>query len=190
MPSFPYNPNIPQASDNPADSQGEMLVNFGSINNILAVDHFTFGSLSSTDGQHRQVTLPIPLSGDPAVPPGTAAELYIKSIVSGISQLFFINSGGVNQLTGLPLVTTTPGASGFGLTTPWGIVLNFGRVVGVNSAGVPIIFQVPFPTALATVVATSQNINNSVATVSAPTTTGCTLYSSQNNAVFFLSIGY
>jgi len=192
--SYSYNPNIPQSSDNPADSQGQILTNFASIYSILTSDHFTFGSLTATDGQHQQVTLPVPLAGDPSTPSGAAAELYTKAI-SGIGQLFFINSSGVLPLTGIPLVTTTPSASGYGLSTPWGIVLNWGTI-GVGSGGstspTALTFQVVFPTSCDAIILTSNNSNGSQgnATYSSKSTTGCNLYSASNNSVSFLAIGH
>lgn len=192
MPSFSYNANIPQSTDNPADSQGQMLTNFGSIYNILGVDHFTFGSMTATDGQHQQVTLPVPLSGTPATPSGSASEIYTNAI-SAVAQLFFINSAGANQLTGLPLITTTPSATGYGITTPWGLVLNWGSASTPGTSNT-VVFQVPFPNSVDCVIVTPKSSGPGPATICSvnnTTKTQFTLYvSTFANPVFFFAIGH
>lgn len=59
-----YTPNIPQATDNPSQSQGQMLQNFQVLNTVFGVDHADF--TSPIGGQHEQITFPVgPLTGQP-----------------------------------------------------------------------------------------------------------------------------
>jgi hypothetical protein len=71
MSSYSYYSAIPQRTDNPSTSQGQMLTNFGSINSIVGVDHVTFGSASNTDGYHKRVS--IPAAGNQTVPTNALA---------------------------------------------------------------------------------------------------------------------
>ena len=51
-----YNNAIPQPTDNPSQSQGQMLTNFGSIYTIMSQDHYTF--MTNQGGFHNQVHIP------------------------------------------------------------------------------------------------------------------------------------
>lgn len=51
-----YNPNIPQPPDIKAISQPQMLNNFIAINNLIAVNHQTFGELN--EGKHKFLQMP------------------------------------------------------------------------------------------------------------------------------------
>lgn len=59
-----YNSNIPQATDQLAVSQGDLLNNFGSVQSLVSVNHVNFNG--PDQGKHAQVQFPIgPLSGQP-----------------------------------------------------------------------------------------------------------------------------
>lgn len=74
MAAIPYDPNIPQATDQISVSQGEILINFTGINAWTAVDHFDFASADA--GYHNQVSL-IANSAN-TIPAGTPG-LYSKN---------------------------------------------------------------------------------------------------------------
>lgn len=117
-----YNRNIPQGVDNLSVSQGQILNNFDQLAILFDNDHFTWdNSVSANRGYHRQVTFKVPLSVDPSIS-GNDSQIYSK-IISGVTQLFFANSSGANQLTGLP---TTVGTNG-SFTLPNGFIVKFGR---------------------------------------------------------------
>lgn len=77
MPSFAYNTGIPAAADNPSNDQPDMLQNTNSINSIIAVDHYSFGSSANFDGFHKQITLPV-LGSIPTIASGQGS-VYTKT---------------------------------------------------------------------------------------------------------------
>jgi hypothetical protein len=86
--SFSYNSAVPQAGDNPAVSQGQMLTNFGSISSIIAVDHVGFNAAKG--GYHNQVnfvnqSVPATLNGDSMLY-SSSGNLYFQngSITGGL----------------------------------------------------------------------------------------------------------
>jgi len=66
---FNYNPAIPQANDQPSQSQGEILQNFDSINDIWIENHYEFAEANA--GKHKALQMPI----QPAAPT-TAVDEY------------------------------------------------------------------------------------------------------------------
>ena len=99
-----YHPNIPQATDNPTVSQGQLLDNFGTLNTDFAINHVAF-TAGGNAGFHKLVQFTNVLLADPSVT-GSQSAIYPKS-VSGEPQLFFNNPITVYQLTGLPFVNGT-----------------------------------------------------------------------------------
>lgn len=133
MGTIPYNANIPDGPDDPSVDQPKMKENTNSINQIIGVDHFSFGSAAvppniGPDGWHKQSTYPS-FALVPVVGPSTLAfqgAVYTKDIGGGIIQLFYRreNNGPEIQLTTAGMVTNTPQA-----------IVNFdGTVIGNNAA--------------------------------------------------------
>jgi hypothetical protein len=121
-----YNPNIPQAGDNPVVSQGQLLNNFSILNSDFAVNHIALTS-GANPGLHTMINFATTLAADPnlAVP---QTSLYPKS-VAGNPQLFFQNgalAANVVQLTGLVIANS---GTDWGFTTPWGWVVNMGSAL-------------------------------------------------------------
>jgi len=128
-----FNPNIPQASDDPSVSQGQILTNFTQLNNIFGTDHITYDA-ASDNGEHKQISLNAPLGADPGLA-DPKASVYTKT-VNGDSELFyekFNNAGAANQTRQMTnLIRTTvanTGTAGGNITstdTPWGLRLIWG----------------------------------------------------------------
>lgn len=66
-----FDPAIPQPTDKPSVSQGQMLINFGRLNTEFAVEHNPLTEPAGvTEGKHKYVTLkqnpaaPVPLATD------------------------------------------------------------------------------------------------------------------------------
>lgn len=133
-----YNPNIPQSTDIPSQSQGQMLTNFQQLNTVFDVDHVPFndGTVSNR-GKHDKSTY-IDQSSDPT----TAADemaIYSKDDGSGNTRLFLRQEslGTVVQLTG-PDPTIGSSGSTFlagGLILKWGVVAVPSDGANVNFAG-------------------------------------------------------
>ena len=141
-----YNPAIPAASDTPSVSQGQMQTNFNLANTYFSTDHIAFNA-ASDQGEHQQVTLNSPIAD-----PGLAdpkCSLYLKTV--GLdSELFFEkfdNTAAANlvqQMTNLPVATAAgAGWNSRGITTPWGIIINWGTYNTVGTS-VAITFAVTF----------------------------------------------
>lgn len=188
-----YNDNIPAANDLISTSQGQIQANFQAIDSTS----FGFGrnhvvlTDSTNGGLHKQVDYYLPI-GDPSVA-GISGSLYTKTVTN--DELCFRNAVSISQLTNLTLVTTTPSATGFGFKTPWGITLNWGSIAvgaGGPTVGTAILFQVPFVSSLDSITATGINNNGTHGnvTVTGGSTTGCNLFSANNNTVYFFAIGH
>lgn len=83
-----YNPNIPQPTNRPSDSQGQILLNFQTLDTVFAVDHVQF-SLTTNFGKHKQVTFDT--NHPAAAPAGTESVLYTRN-VGAAPALFWRNS--------------------------------------------------------------------------------------------------
>ena len=88
-----YLPNIPQASDNPSVSQGDLLGNFQSLNTAFNLNHVSLGSGGSA-GKHNFAEL----VNQASVPTFMSSEggLYTKA-VEGVSQLFYSPDATANE---------------------------------------------------------------------------------------------
>lgn len=89
-----YDPNIPQASDVIATSQGQLLTNFGQLNSVYGTsgDHYAYDN--ATPGEqnlHAKVTLPrLPTAN----PPGNV----LPTPAAGITAIFSQAAGGQSNL--------------------------------------------------------------------------------------------
>jgi len=95
MPALPYNANIPQATDEPANSQPLLLQNAQSVGTLIPVDHVDF-SVNDDYGKHKKVTFPVQTD----VPTFGATELGVYSFLfntglnpSNLSELYFKRNG-------------------------------------------------------------------------------------------------
>ena len=143
-----FHPNIPQAGDDPKDSQADLLDNFGKINADFAANHVALTE-GGNNGYHKLVAFTDASSGDVSVS-GIRSALYPKKI-SGIPQLFFRNVDDIFQLTKLPIETSGSGHR-FSVVTPWGLTLKFGFVENVSSSGTAVSFDTPFTTAVYSII--------------------------------------
>lgn len=132
-----FNPNIPQPTDRPSDSQAQLLTNNQQLDTIFDVDHVTF-SAAAGKGEHDKITFNNVLGADPGLA-APKSSLYTKN-VSGVAQLFFQNASVVRQLSNLTITTV---GSNRGFVTPWGIILNWGTAT-LNVAATLVTFAVPF----------------------------------------------
>jgi len=183
-----YNPSIPQANDDPTISQAQLLANFGIWNSSFSANHIPLTS-GANQGFHTSIFFPTPLGSDPNLS-APISSLYPKSNGT-TNELFFQNgatSANVKQLTNLPIVTGTAGATGFGFVTPWGWIVNCGTVPPGTSAS--ILFQVPYAVGFITLTAqlTQQTLTgNNLTTILGVSQTNLT-YTTPSNS-YFLVIG-
>lgn len=136
-----YNPNIPQANDDPQQSQGQLLNNFGTINSKFSINHNPYTN-SANPGFHTKINFAAVLAADPNLS-SPQSSLYPKNQLStNTTELYFQNNNtavDVKQLTNLPIANgiiqgITPGApniinsNSHGLTT--GQTVTFYNIVG------------------------------------------------------------
>lgn len=114
MPSINYFRDIPNGPNDPSDDQPLMQINTNAVDDIFAVDHYSFGTTSNVDGFHLRSTYP-QWPGLPSFPvdPLTTTKqgvVYTKDVGGGVIQLFYRreNNGPVIQLTELGKVFHTP----------------------------------------------------------------------------------
>jgi len=187
-----YLNNIPQPTDDPAtQSQAQLLENFAQLNTQFAVDHIPLIA-GADNGEHTKVTINDVLGADPGLA-DPKVSVYTKT-VAGDSELFFekfdngLAANLVQQLTNLPL-TTVGGAHG--ITTPWGLIINFGNVV-VNTGGTAVTFPIAYPNNALTLVVSVGNSATATQNVvhSNLTTAGFTANPTNNGILmYYFSIG-
>lgn len=135
-------PNIPQAADDPAVSQGQILTNFQQLETVFDVDHvpYTIG-VGAGAGYHDRVVFNA-VAAAPALGPRSALHTALSA---GFAELFFQNGNNVDrQMTNLP-ITTVPNAGTAGgnityIDTPWGFRFLWGLTaafVGTATIVVP-----------------------------------------------------
>lgn len=183
--TYPINTTIPAAGNNPSLDQQPMMQNFANINSYLGVDHTTPGT-NPGDGQHNQVTFHINQSA-PSIANGVSG--LFANLVSSASQLFFQNASGSVQLTGL---TISGGGGNFGISTPWGIKLNWGVVVP-SSGGTSVTFAVAFSSNTNVFLSAQSTSTGNVAnivTASSITGSGFKAYSSGSPSTNYFAIGF
>lgn len=149
-----YNPNIPQPTDELADSQGQILQNFNKADSSFGTDHYRFSDLTVNNGLHQRVTFP----GN-ATPPTPAANYGAMFGITAGSQTwpYWRRDGLITNQPVIPIrvfgeFSTNPislGPNGFGIS----------GVVMVATGRYRVDFSVAFPDVNYTVTALT-NIGN------------------------------
>lgn len=172
-----YSPDIPQATDDPSQSQPLLLGNFQEIAAAFNLNHGDFNT--GEQGLHKFLQMPEQSSA-----PTTAANegaLYTKDS-SGSTQLFWReeSNGTEYQLTN-PFVAS---ANGY-ITFPGGLLMQW--TSGLASSGATVSFPTPFTTAVYNIQVTANTGNSSAAmNVGSPTLTGATIYTSPSPQYYYL----
>lgn len=133
-----YQANIPLATDQLSQSQGDIQGNFQAIGTWVPVDHTDFNS--AIPGQHNFVTFPVQIV-DPAVPSvASTVRLYNKAYDSGAgarSEVFLQRTTG----NPIPVTAALTNSSGLGATgwtyLPSGVMIKWGA--GTCAAGVAVV---------------------------------------------------
>lgn len=182
-----FNPAIPQPGDIISQSQKQLLTNNTALDNTFGVDHYKF-SATTNAGSHQQISFPLNPT-PPAVPTDPASFLYTNQAGpsgSQVSQLFFENAKGIQQLTG----DVSAISNGY-TTLPGGIIFQWG--IGIaNTSGASISFPVPFTAACFSVVATVLNSGSTpryVSEVTAASLVGFTAISTNTLQIYWMALG-
>lgn len=143
--SYPINPNIPNANNDPADDQPVMQQNFANINSYLQVDH-TNPAQNPGAGDHKQVTF---FSPNPPTSPVSPPVLFTSTTDgfgtnlpgSPINPELFFWSGSAPSAQNQCKVG--PGTSG-SMMLFGGIIMKWGALTGIVD-GATITFASAFP---------------------------------------------
>lgn len=150
MTTFTYSRDLPESNNNPSVDQPDMKINTNSIDDLINVDHNSFGV---ANGGYHKVIHEITQGADPVTIAGinqVYSKLYIPdSTVSVADTQLFAKTGlgGVSQLTGN--FSTAEGYQWLGGTLiQWGTVVN--AIVNNTSGSVTfkdrVAGAIPFPT--------------------------------------------
>lgn len=113
---FNYNRNIPDAPNNPSADQPLMKINTNSTDDLIDVDHFSFGE--NDGGYHRVIhQSEAPGNADPVAIAGIG-QTYVKT-VNGDQSLFFESGNGVVTT----IASGSGGGGGGGFTSGTGSIL-------------------------------------------------------------------
>ena len=184
-----YNADIPQAADDPSQSQGQLLGNFQELNTSNSVNHVAYND--ADQGKHKFMQMP-----EQSAAPTTAADeggLYTKEVPTlAVTGLYFRDesSGTERQLTNLSITNLVNAGTAAGTLYRVDSPLRFTIYSGVTNA-----FSgsatVTFPSAYATIFGYSAVANDaSVQKISAQgSTTGFTLHTENSVQVGWYAIG-
>lgn len=122
-----YNNGIPQASDDPSQSQSQILANFQSIATVVAVNHEAFND--ADEGKHKFLQMP-----EQSTAPSTAGNeigLYSKDTGSNPELFFRPESDGTEiQMTNGGFTAAQNGIS----FLPGGFKLIWGQTTGTTGS--------------------------------------------------------
>lgn len=131
-----FNQDIPQASDDPSQSQSQFLANFQALSTYLNVNHVELND--GDEGKHTFVQMPEQSSG-----PSTAANegaIYTKeSSLTSATELFFRRESNGSELP----ISAYLGSSNGWAYLPSGLLLKWGTGNGTGS------FSKSYPTSAA-----------------------------------------
>ncbi len=178
-----YNPNIPQPTDELADSQGDILTNFSAANTSSGINHYPFDNLTVNNGKHKYVQIPLKTT-----PPTSGTDewtVFTQDFISGSSttnELFVSPPGADYALGAYPLTASAPGfpqnlAAGTSFL-PGGLYLQWGKepFPGTSNPSGTVNFTANFPNNCLMVQLTLQgnvatSASNTVEVVGTPTNT-------------------
>lgn len=198
-----YNPNIPQPTDLPSQSQGQLLLNFGAISALIDVDHVDFAAAGA--GKHKKVTLPV----QPGIPVFAAGDIGLfstESATTGVNELYLYNVAGESTPISASILSTDPAPANdsdgwtylpSGLLIKWGS----GSVIGNQMIVFPVAADIPVFNQVVSVQVSTQGAaptdSNRFATLKTFTSLGITVYGSNRITTTpaqtefqYLAIGY
>jgi hypothetical protein len=186
--SFTYTTGIPDPPHDPSVDVPNMQTNTNSIASWVGVDHVGFNA--GAGGTHQQVNFVS--NATPSL--NGVSQLYVNDetgLFGTMSSLFFQNASKNLPLFNIPMTSVTSGDNADrGITTPWGLILNYGFNTGGTS--VTITWAVPGTHVWAVFATISSNTTGNLITVGAAPgpngTTGTFKMASNGNGFYYLAI--
>jgi len=165
-----YTNNIPQATDDPSQSQSQILNNFTSIDTVNSVNHVAYND--ANQGKHKFLQMP-----EQGSVPTTAANeggLFTKETIALITGLYFRreSDGTQLQLTDIDLTTSTVvSGTQYTFLSPWGFRITFGKTGTISNNGA-VTFTTNFSASPYTLQVTAVDTNQSNVTVKSLSVSG------------------
>ena len=183
-----YNSDIPQASDDPSQSQSLLLANFQELNTNNSVNHV---ALNDPDqGKHKFLQMP-EQSSSPATAANEGALYTVESSLTSVSELVFRRESSGTEIEFTSSLDSTNGWT----RLPSGILLKWGTSTadGNTATSFPTSATIPvFSTVLSAQVTVedSSGTPNTMATLAAFSTTQITVFGSQRATLSTASVTY
>ena len=183
-----YNENIPQASDNPSQSQAQILDNFQEISAAFNKNHGNFNA--ADQGKHSFLQIPEQSSA-----PATSANemgLYTKeSSLTSVAEMFIRRESNGTEIE----FTSFLGAANGWTRLPSGVLLKWGSGSGsgAHTTAFPTAPTIPVFSAVYTgfvTTADSSGSPNTFATYRGITTTGISVFGSSRTSTSTTSASY
>lgn len=187
--SYPINPNIPDATHDPADDQGPMQTNFSNINMYLQVDHSDPAATNA--GQHEQVTFAtnnVPALPTPTFGGNNIGVLFTNTVAGGTVDQLFYYAGSSGQSSSQYTAASTGSTFLLG-----GMILKWGSGA-ISSSGTTNMFAGEFPNACFAVIICSRDgaFKDQMAVTAKSTSqfTGTRTVGSGSTGIYYIAIGY
>lgn len=183
-----YNENIPQASDNPSQSQAQILDNFQEISTAFNTNHGNFNA--GNQGKHSFLQMP-----EQSSPPSTSSDemgLYTKeSSLTSLAEMFIRRESNGTEIE----FTSFLGAANGWTRLPSGVLLKWGsgNGSGAHTTNFPTGATIPVFAAVYTafvVTADSSPTPNTFATFRGVSVTGIDVFGSQRTSTSSTSTTY
>lgn len=185
-----YTSNIPQASDNPSQSQQQILDNFTEISTALSANHGAFND--ADQGKHtlmNMVRQTLPQSA------GATEGLLFSALVNGASELYYgKDSAAAVQMTGQQPSTGGGTATSYSWDFVDGLSVRLGNIIHTGTS-TAITFDTAFPNSAYIVLVSPQGAAGLVSgyNTQSLTTSGFTMASSgsapANSRYYYLALG-
>lgn len=181
-----YNPNIPQPDDELSQSQGDILDNFVAIQQLIDLNHVSFGAVGQ--GKHKFVSFPLQ-NPAPTFDAGDEGLYNFLNVLTNKNQLYvhkqkFVGTAEIPMTaSSLDQAAATNNSAGWSYL-PSGQVLVWGTATGTGTATFTLPVTCPTLTAIQSVQLTSisaigGDANASVRLVSIDSNSQITVYFSQ-----------
>jgi hypothetical protein len=153
MSTFVYKRNIPAANNNPSTDQPDMRINTNSTDELINVDHVSFGKTDphgdgNVDGTHRQVQLRYRTTNFPnTLGQGTIFAKTGSGAVGGDAVPFWAFAAPgfspVQMLTRVANATLAASPNG-AIPMMGGLIMQYGIILHTNPVGTPVVFPNAF----------------------------------------------
>jgi hypothetical protein len=184
MTQFDFYPSIPATNNNPSNDQPLMQTNNQSINDLIAVDHVTFGVING--GTHKQVTFSS--NNTPSLP--TTFPTFFTDATTGLAQPRFY-SGSAAQSSTQYVPNLSPGST-FALG---GVIIKWGTISFSAQSTVSISYAGSFINATLSVVISAKNANGTTRNIwpNSISSSGFTATSASGSITgdyYYIAVGY